>query len=161
MVVVGISEVEFLSGAELGITMSRVKRHIFEIRTPHIPRAHAPWGQFHHFILIRQYTSLVFKGFLFSPSGLSVVSTGTRGSRRGGGGSEHVARGVGRVSEERGKDDDERLVVIRSEQQEKNDGEGKEAAALQTELGIDRLDGGLEGKSEMFEGAVGDERRFQ
>ena len=160
MVVVGISEVEFLSGAELGITMSRVKRHIFEIRTPHIPRAHAPWGQFHHFILIRQYTSLVFKGFLFSPSGLSVVSTGTRGSRRGGGG-EHVARGVGRVSEERGKDDDERLVVIRSEQQEKNDGEGKEAAALQTELGIDRLDGGLEGKSEMFEGAVGDERRFQ
>jgi len=63
-----------------------------------------------------------------------------------------VARGVGRVSEERGKDDNERLVVIRSEQQEKNDGEGKEAAALQTELGIDRLDGGLEGKSEMFEG---------
>jgi len=104
------------------------------------------------FLLIPEPNSLFFERFLLAPKRSVIGGPGASHRRRGG---ENVSRGFGTVSQQTGRENEESLVIISREEQQKNDGKGEKSAALKTQFRVDRLDRRLEVEAKMLEGTVG------
>ena len=102
---------------------------------------------------------LVLVSLLFPLQALAIVAEPIGGGRARSGGDD-VLGGAGNVRGETGKQNQKRLVVIGCQQQDEDDGEGKNAAALKPELGVDGLDGGLEREFEVLRMVIGYKRRL-
>lgn len=104
------------------------------------------------FVFFPEPNSLFFERFLLTPQWSVIGGPGASHRRRGG---ENVSRGVGTVSEQTGREDEESLVIISGEEQQENHGEGEKSAALKAQFCVDRLDRRLEVEAKMLGGAIG------